>query len=128
MDAAVGAFSNLIDSSDSSTMCVSLVIRLALILSIIIVIKKSNNNPFGTDAYNLSITQLVFLFLAIINLIRYRPKRIDIFKSLVILLFLALPLTQIVLIITEGSDSKVSDNDFAIAIASICMSIIYIIF
>ena len=127
-DLAVGGFSNLLDSGDSITMCIGLVIRLSVIYSILVIIKHSNSDEYGTDLYNLSISQLVFLFIAGVNVVRIHPRKFNFSRLVLISFFIILPFTQIILTIKNGSKHMVDDVDFGIAIATMCLSVLYIIF
>jgi hypothetical protein len=127
-DVAVGGFTNLLDSESSITMCVGLVIRLSLIYSIIAIVRHSNNNTYGTDLFNLTITQLVFVFIGLMAMARIHPKKFNFPRLILVSIFIAIPFTQMIITIKNGSDHVIDNVDFGLSIASICMAVIYIVF
>lgn len=128
MDVATASFSNIADSPKSISACFGLVVRLSLIFSIMVIVGNNSKSPYGSDLYNLAIVELVFLSIAILNLTRLRPKIFQPLKIILVTLFLVLPVTQMILAIVEGEDHYVEPTDYGIAIATLSMAIIYIIF
>ena len=103
-----------------------ILIVLSLLLSILIIARNNQEEEdknISSDVYNLSIGVIIIAFLTIIGIILTNEYAL----IPTFILYAALPITLPILVLALGTGNEIKSDELGVAIATLCVTIYYMI-